>query len=214
MKKLAIFDFDGTLFDSVSDVLICFNRALEIHDFPPLTREELIPKLGGNVDEIITLVLGDNYTEENLESFKKTYLDFYNSSAKEMTIPFPDCEKLLDELQKRGVLLAVNSNRLSYSLNEFVTTCFEGIDFVSIEGDAQNHPSKPHPYGVNRIVAKAGVDLDEVIYIGDSKTDILTAKNAGIDCLIVSWGYGLTEDFKDDYLLGVVDRPCEILDYF
>ena len=67
MKRLAIFDFDGTLFDSIHDVLICFNKALAIHDFPPLTREELIPCLGGNIGEIVALVLKDNNTPQNVE---------------------------------------------------------------------------------------------------------------------------------------------------
>lgn len=213
MKKLAIFDFDGTLFDSIEDVLICFNKALELHNFPTLTRKELIPCLGGNIDEIVSLVLGENYTPQNLEIFKETYLNFYNSSNKENTLPFPFSREILCELQNRNVLLAVNSNRLNYSLREFVEKHFSEIDFVLIEGHDLENPSKPDPYGVNRIVEKADVSLDETIYIGDSSTDIQTAKNAGIDCLVVKWGYGNQKDFEDEYVLGCVESPAEIFDY-
>ena len=120
MKKLAIFDFDGTLFDSIWDVISCFNRALTIYGFPTLTREEYIPCLGGDIDDITSRVLGENNTPENLEKVKKTYLDFYNPSKKELTVPFDNALEILEKLQENGILLAINSNRLNYSLNEVV----------------------------------------------------------------------------------------------
>ena len=131
MKKLAIFDFDGTLFDSIGDVVICFNKTLSLHNLPTLTAEEYIPCLGGNIDEIISLVLKDNNTPENLEKIKKDYLNFYNSSKKEKTVPFPDAKGMLEELQEKNVLLAINSNRLNYSLKEFVQKYFDDIDEMS-----------------------------------------------------------------------------------
>ena len=167
MKRLAIFDFDGTLFDSIHDVLICFNKALAIHDFPPLTREELIPCLGGNIGEIVALVLNENNTPKNVEEVKRTYLDLYYSSDKELT---------------------------------------EGHNLVD--------PSKPHPCGVQKIIKKAKVLPEDAIYIGDSKTDIATAENAGIDCIIVKWGYGNEKDWQNEYILESVDDMCEIPKYF
>lgn len=214
MKKLAIFDFDGTLFDSICDVVICFNRVLEIYGFPTMTREEYIPCLGGNIDEIVSLVLGENSTPQNVEEVKETYLDFYNSSKKELTVPFPDSRKLLEDLQSQNVLLSINSNRLNYSLNEFVEMHFSHIDFTAIEGHSYPNPSKPNPYGVGRILEKAGVDAADAIYIGDSATDIKTAENAGIDCILVRWGYGNQKDFENPNVLGVVDDMSEILKYF
>jgi phosphoglycolate phosphatase len=214
MKKLAIFDFDGTLFDSIHDVLICFNEALAIHGFSPLTREELIPCLGGNIDEIVSLVLRDNSTPENVEKFKGTYLDLYYSSDKNLTVPFPKAHGLLRKLQDDGVLLAVNSNRLSDSLQCFVDRFLADIDFVMVEGHDLACPSKPNPFGVQKIMKKADVVPDEAIYIGDSATDILTAKNAGIDCVVVRWGYGNESDWNDDYILDAIGDMCEIPKYF
>ena len=86
MKRLAIFDFDGTLFDSVWDVVICFNRALEIHGFPTLTHEEYLDRLGGNIDEIVSLVLKDKNTAENMELVKTTYAKMYSDSPQYQTI--------------------------------------------------------------------------------------------------------------------------------
>ena len=107
MKKLAIFDFDGTLFDSVDDVVKSFNDALTVYGFPTVTREEYIGKLGGNIDEIVSLVLKDNATPENLESFKNTYLKIYYGSKKENSIPFPGTYEILKELESRNVFLAI-----------------------------------------------------------------------------------------------------------
>lgn len=204
-KKLCIFDFDGTLFDSVDDVVLCFNRVLKECGFPTLTREEYIPCLGGNIDDIISKVLGKNSSPQNVEIIKEVYLDYYNSSKKEKTVPYPHSEELLRNLQDNNILLAINSNRLNYSLNDFVERYFTDIDFVSIVGHNINYPSKPDPSGVKYIIDKANVDLDEAVYIGDSITDIKTAQNAGIDCVVVKWGYGEDNAFNHDYPIGVID---------
>ena len=214
MKKLAIFDFDGTLFNSVDDVVICFDKTLEIYNFPTLTKEEYFECLGGNIDEIVSLVLGKNNSVENIEKVKKTYLDLYNPSPKEHTLPFPEAHECLKKLQEKGVLLAVNSNRLNYSLKYFVEKFFKDIDFVLVEGHNEDYPSKPNPFGVENILRKANVGLDEAVYIGDSKTDIETAQNAGMDCIVVKWGYGNQKDYENDYILEAVDEFDDILKYF
>lgn len=212
MKKLAIFDFDGTLFDSIHDVLICFNKTLELYDFPALTREKLIPCLGGNIDEITSLVLGENSTPENIEKVKKDYLELYNPSKKELTVPFENAGDVLKKLQDKGILLAVNSNRLTDSLEELVGKYFSDIDFIAIEGHTYANPSKPDPYGANRIIEKANVDASEAVYIGDSITDIETAKNAGIDCILVKWGYAKKEDLENDYPSKIIDDINELVE--
>ncbi|WP_296804700.1 HAD family hydrolase [uncultured Methanobrevibacter sp.] len=214
MKKLAIFDFDGTLFNSVDDVVICFDKTLEIYNFPTLTKEEYFECLGGNIDEIVSLVLGKNNSVENIEKVKKTYLDLYNPSPKEHTLPFPEAHECLKKLQEKGVLLAVNSNRLNYSLKYFVEKFFKDIDFVLVEGHNEDYPSKPNPFGVENILRKANVGLDEAVYIGDSKTDIETAQNAGMDCIVVKWGYGNQKDYENDYILEAVDEFGDIQKYF
>ena len=99
--KLISIDFDGTLVDSVEDVIISFNKALEIHNFPTLTREEYLDRLGGNIDEIISLILKDDSSAENIELVKKTYEKLYYGSPNNHTVPFPNIHRLLKLLQEK-----------------------------------------------------------------------------------------------------------------
>lgn len=212
MRKLAIFDFDGTLVDSVWDVVICFNETLEIHGFPTLTHEEYLDRLGGNIDEIISLILKDNDTPENIELVKDTYKKVYSASPKDNTLPFPNVHEVLKALQDRGVLLAINSNRKNDSLNFYVDKFFSDIDFVAIEGHNPGYPSKPSPFAAEKIMNKFDVAKDEVIYVGDSLTDIKTAQNAQIDCVLVRWGYGRKDAYGSEYPIGQIGDIHELLE--
>ena len=214
MKKLAIFDFDGTIFNSVDDVIICFNRALAHEGFATLTRDEYFDVLGGNIDEMVSLILKDLNTPENIELIKDTYSRLYSESQKENSRPFPGIHDVLNRLQDEEILIAINSNRKNDSINHFVDEYFNDIDFVAIEGHNLEHPSKPDPFAVNGIIKKSNVSKDESLYIGDSSTDIRTAQNAAIDCIIVKWGYGNQYDWKNDNIIGTVEKPSEILNYF
>lgn len=214
MRKLAIFDFDGTLFDSVCDVVICFNKTLEYYGFDTLTLEEYLDRLGGNIDEIVSLILKDNNTAENIELVKSTYGKLYSESSKDNTRPFAGAHEVLKTLQDKGIILAINSNRSNDSIKMYVDKFFSDIDFQAIEGHNPEYPSKPSPCAVKRMMGKFDITNDETIYIGDSITDIKTARNAEIDCILVSWGYGRKDAFKSDYPLDVIDEPYQILNYF
>ena len=214
MKRFAIFDFDGTLFDSIDDVVACLNGALSKHDFPTLTHDEYVKRLGGNINEIVSLVLKDNNTAANIERVKKSYWELYHASPKQATVPFEGMKEVLFELQDRGILLAIHSNRSTDSIRHFIDRYWPDIDFAAIEGHNLAYPSKPRPCAVKRMRRKFNVSKDEQIYIGDSSTDIETAKNAEIDCLIVKWGYGFQEDWENEYPLEIIEEPSQILKYF
>jgi phosphoglycolate phosphatase len=210
MKKLCIFDFDGTMFDSLTDVVKCFNQTFTILGYEPLETDYYKRSLGGNVDEIISLILKDDNSEENVQKVKKTYEKLYFNDPKENTHLFDGVLKLLERLQEEGVLLAINSNRTSKSIEMFITRYAKHINFIDIRGHEYDYPSKPNPYGVNSILEKSGVSRDDCIYIGDSITDVETALNAGVDCILVRWGYGVDNVFEHEYPVAVVDNPEEI----
>ena len=213
MKKLVIFDFDGTIVDSVDDVVKCFNEVLSKYNFPTLTQSEYIGILGGDIDDIVSLILKDKNTPENAKLIKKSYLNIYYSSPKELTVPFPKSLETLKSIQDKGILIAINSNRFTDSIETFQKKFFSEIDFFDIKGHDFDYPSKPNPHAVFEIIKNANVNLEDVIYIGDSNTDIQTAINAGIDCVIVKWGYGNENDWENDYILEAIDDFDEIFKY-
>ena len=211
MKKLAIFDFDGTLFDSIDDVVICFNKALEINNFPTLSKDEYIHILGGNINQAVSLILKDKNTQENIDLIIGEYEKIYSESDKENTHPFPNVHEVLKVLEENGILLTINSNRKTESIEYYVDKFFNDIDFKMIKGHDFSNPSKPMACGVKKIMHKLKVPKEETVFIGDSMTDIKTAINGEIDCVLVSWGYGEKEAFKSDYPIKVIDDMNELL---
>lgn len=211
MKKLCIFDFDGTLFDTLRDVAKCFNKTFEILGYEQLDLDFYIKSVGGNINEITSIVLKDKNTPENIELIKNTYVEIYQKDLKENSQLYEGMLDVLEKLQDEGILLAINSNRDSESIKSFVNKYAPHIEFVDIQGHISSKPSKPDPYGVNEIIKKSNVTKEESIYIGDSSTDIQTAKNAEIDCIIVTWGYGVGDVYEDEYPISIVDDKDQLL---
>ncbi len=211
MKKLCIFDFDGTLFDSLTDVAKCFNKAFRKLEFETPDPSFYIKSLGGNINEITSKLLKDRNTPENIELVKKTYEEIYANDLKENTVLFEGMLRVLETLQEEDILLAINSNRNPTSIKNFLKKSADNIRFIDIQGHVYPHPSKPNPEGVNTIIEKAGVTKEETVYIGDSLTDIKTAKNARIDCILVKWGYGVGDVYEDEYPVAIVENPEELL---
>lgn len=212
MKKLCIFDFDGTIFDSLTDVAKCFNKTFEYLGYEKLDLEFFKESLGGNVDQIISLILKDKNNPENIELVKNTYEKIYNNDLKENTKLYDGILEVLLQLQKEDYILAINSNRNPKSIKEFINKYAADINFVDIQGHVDRNPSKPHPYGVNVIMSKANVTNENTIYIGDSITDIKTAENANVDCLLVRWGYGVGDVYDNEYPIAIAENTEDIID--
>jgi len=212
MKKLCIFDFDGTMFDSLTDVANCFNITFEYLGYEQLDLDFFKESLGGNVDEIISLILKDNNSPENIELVKNTYEKIYNNDFKKNTKLYDGILEVLEQLQNEDYILAINSNRNPKSIKEFVNRYASDINFIDIQGHVHTNPSKPDPYGVNTIMSKANVSNEKTIYIGDSLTDIKTAKNANVDCLLVRWGYGVGDVYENEYPIAIAENTEDIID--
>ncbi len=211
MKKLCIFDFDGTLFDSLTDVVKCFNKTFEKLGLDTFDREFYKRSVGGNMDQIVSKLLQDKNTPVNMTKVKDTYAKIYDADLKENTCLFEGMLDVLEQLQEEGMILAINSNRSAESIKEFVNKFADNINFIDIQGPIPTEASKPDPYGVNTIIKKAEMSKEDCVYIGDSITDILTAKNAGIDCILVTWGYGIDDVYENEYPIAIVNNKEELM---
>ncbi len=195
MKKLLIFDFDGTLVDTLTDVALCFNEALEIHGYPQHSLDAFGGFVGGNLETVVSRMLPlDVCTTQAVDRVKNTYRRIYLESPKENSTPYPGMMALLEHCRARGCLLAVNSNKGQALLDAMVEKLFPKGAFDAVVGYQEAFPSKPDPYGVRCIMERCGCSPENAVYIGDGLSDVKTAQNAGIPCVFVTWGQGYLDD--------------------
>ena len=209
MKKLFIFDFDGTVVDTITDVGLCFNEALRQNDLPQHPLKRFDSFVGGNLETVVSRMLPlGAVTEENITKVKTLYRSLYLASTKPNTKPYPGMMELLAGLKGAGALLAVNSNKGQQLLNDMVDKLFPAGFFDAVVGYQEDRPSKPDPYGVNMICKICG--CTDAVYIGDGKSDLDTAENAGIPCVLVLWGQGSKADREDPRAVARVNTTEEL----
>ncbi|HMM06114.1 MAG TPA: HAD family hydrolase [Clostridiales bacterium] len=213
-KKLYIFDFDGTLVDTITDVAICFNAALAQFGFPIHDLALYKHFVGGNLETVVARLLPPHeMTEENITKVKTVYRELYLASDKPNTAPFSGITEVLLQLQKNQKKLTIHTNKAQQLTDALCQRFFGQIDFLAVVGYDPLYPSKPDPWGVRYLMEKARVTAEETLYIGDGLTDVLTAENAGIDCLYVTWGQGKQGDTDHSCVRFIAEKPQDIMDY-
>lgn len=206
MKKLYIFDFDGTLVDSIYDSIYCVNKALELCGKPTYKKD-----LKTLYYQDFRDFLKDNDAGKETEVYT-IYNKIYREYEKPNTFPYANIETVLKKLENRNIILAICSNREEEFLKYFTKKLFKNINFKYISGYKKNIPDKPNPYRLNEIIEKENIKKEEVLYFGDKDADINAAKNAGIDMVLVKYGQGNIKDYESKYPIKIIETPMEILD--
>ena len=205
-KGLLIFDFDGTIVDTITDVGICFNEALRDCGLPTHPLKNFGRFAGGNLETVVSRLLPPNQvTEANITRVKTRYRELYLRSEKPNTRPYPGIWELLQSLKSEGFRLAVNSNKGQALLDDMVEKMFPEHFFDSVVGYLESRPSKPDPCGVEVIAQACGCGKKRAVYVGDGISDVRTAINAGIPCIFVTWGQGDKADIPPNADVMVVD---------
>ena len=184
MKKLVIFDLDGTLIDTLMDAGRCFNKVLEQFGFKTYPLEQYNCLVGGNLEVIFSKLLEEqDRTEEIISKLKNKYREVYSLDPKPNTKPFDGVLDVLKKLnEKNDISIAINTNKSQVLAEKLCENMFSDIEFSGIFGYVDERP-----YAVNELMKINNVLPEETIYVGDSLTDIKTAQNAGIDCIFVNW---------------------------
>lgn len=213
MKKLVIFDLDGTLLNTIEDLAEAVNHVLDLRGFLLHTVEEYRKMVGHGIRNLIrqalppTLKVDDAYVESCVADFKA----YYSVHIDVHTRPYPGMVALLKELYFQGIKLAVASNKFQEGTEHLIHEFFPNIPFVAILGNREGFPLKPAPEVVEEILANAGVSKEDAVMVGDSPTDMLTAANGGIDAIAVSWGYRSKDDLFGNRIVDSVEQLQDLL---
>lgn len=210
MYSTYIFDLDGTLLSTLGDLAASCNHALRTNNMPERSISEVRQFVGNGVRKLMERAVpqgtDDNATEKALADFKA----HYSLHSLDTTQPYPDIMRLLNALHAQGKRVAVVSNKFYAATQELCAHFFGDLVDVAI-GEMEGIKRKPAPDTVNEALRQLGTTAADAVYIGDSDVDIDTARNAGMPCISVTWG------FRDrDFLLAhgattLVDSPMDIL---
>ena len=212
-KRLVIFDLDGTLLDTIGDIAAAVNHALQIAGFPTHEREAYRFMVGSGIMKLFERALPqEERTAENVALIREHFIPYYETHKADLTIPYEGVVELLAELHRRGVKLAVASNKYHQATQALVGHYFPTTPFCAVLGHRDGMAVKPSPEIVWEIMRVAGVNkTEEVVYVGDSDVDMLTAHNAGVEAVGVSWGFRPREELATHKPKAIVDSPAEIL---
>ena len=188
-----IFDLDGTLLDSLTDLELSCNYALRANGMPERTLEEVRMFVGNGVKKLMERAVPNGLA--NLDH----------------THPYAGVEEMLQKLIASGKHVAVVSNKFYAATQELVAHFFGEKISVAI-GERENIRKKPAPDTVNEALRQLGADRETAVYIGDSDVDIMTAKNSGMPCISVLWGFRSRQFLIAHGAATFVEKPSEILD--
>lgn len=198
MKRLVIFDLDGTLLNTVADLAAATNHALAVLGFPIHPVDAYHQFVGRGILNLFRNVLPeDSKSEENVTRMRDLFLPYYNAHNTDATCPYPGIASLLNELQRRGIALAVASNKYQAATEKLVKHFFPALTFAVVLGQREGFPLKPDPAIVGLITEQTDTEPDDVLYVGDSGVDMQTAQNAGVESVGVTWGFRPTAELTE-----------------
>ena len=191
--ELVIFDLDGTLLNTLGDLTDATNAALGEAGFPARTEEEVRAFIGNGVARLIDRAVPEGAGGDTAAKVLKRFREIYIQNVNVRTRPYPGITALLDAMKRRGVIAAVNSNKVDAATQLLCRDHFDNR-LALVLGERQGIPRKPAPDGARYIMETLKTPPERTLYVGDGDADLLTAQNAGIDCAWVSWGYRTREE--------------------
>ena len=207
--EIYIFDLDGTLLDTLQDLAASVNYALRQHHMPEHSIDDVRRFVGNGVRRLMERAIPEGAANPAFEAAFATFRKYYMEHSLDTTRPYDGIPELIHELKKRGCRMAVVSNKMMAATQELVHHFFPEIEVAIGEDEAAGIRKKPAPDTVFAAMKQLGEG--SAVYVGDSDVDLATARNSGLPCISVLWG------FRDrDFLLAhgattFVEQPLDIL---
>lgn len=217
MNHFIIWDFDGTLMDSLTDLMNSTNYALSQFGMPTRSYDEVRQFVGNGVHKLIERAVGDNCSADDVERCFAVFKQHYMVHCKDNTKPYDGIIEVISQLHDKGCRQAIVSNKLQGGVTELHNEWFRGIIDVAI-GETPGVQRKPAPDMVNKAIdglkKMFSIDADAhitAVYIGDSDVDLATAHNAGLPCISVLWGFRSKEFLLSHGATIFAEKPQDIL---
>ena len=211
-KTTVIFDLDGTLLDTLQDLSDAVNYALKKQGMPVRTVEEVRRFVGNGVRRLMIRAIPDGESNPLFEETFALFKTYYGEHCNDHTRPYDGVMELIGTLKEKGYAVAIVSNKIDSAVKELNELYFKGIIPVAI-GDKEGIRRKPAPDTVFEALKELGKRKEEAVYVGDSDVDIETAKNAGIPCISVLWGFRDKEFLAEHGAQHYAATAEEILQY-
>ena len=209
--KLAVFDMDGTILNTLEDLADSTNYALKANGLPERTIDEVRRFVGNGIRLLIERAVPTDTDKKLTDKVFDTFKEYYKTHCAVKTRPYDGIKDVLLELRKAGCLTAVVSNKADFAVQDLCKDYFDNLFDFAI-GDREGIKKKPAPDSVFEVLSKLNVEKDNAVYIGDSDVDFATSVNAGMDVIMVGWGYRDEEFLREKGAKRIIKQPSEILD--
>lgn len=210
--RLAIFDLDGTILNTLEDLAGATNYTMDQFSFPRRTIEEVRRFVGNGIRNLILRAAPAGTPDEMIDRMHRVFIAYYDQHCADRTRPYDGIVELLSALRRDGVHLAVVSNKTDQAVKPLCKQYFGEI-FDEAIGERVGVQRKPAPDTVNEVLKSLQIGREEAVYIGDSEVDVRTAQNAEMDCIAVNWGFRSTEELLDAGATTIAANPDELYTY-
>lgn len=198
MYQNVIFDLDGTLLNTIDDLADAANWVCVNHGWPTHTVEEYKQYVGNGMTKLAQrFVPADWRTPAGIKQILDEFMPYYDAHKEDKTAPYPGIPDLLHELKGAGVNIAVLSNKAHSLVPSILENYFPGV-FSYTQGAVDGIPTKPDPTLLHRLMKEMGASQESTLFVGDSNVDVRTAKNGGLTCCGVLWGFRGREELEQE----------------
>lgn len=213
--KGMIFDLDGTLLDTLRDLADAANDTLKHFGFPTHPVDKYRYFVGEGLQVLIQRIIPASHTptEEDIQEYMKTFADIYRQNWNAHSAPYEGILEMLKTLKGKGLKLAVLSNKPHAFTELCVQTFFPENSFTFVFGQREGVPKKPNPAGALELAEKMKLDVNEIVYVGDTATDMKTGNSAGMKTIGVEWGFRERTELENNNAWRIVSTPDEVVKY-
>lgn len=206
-----VFDLDGTLLDTLPDLVVITNKALADMGFPSRTTEEIHSFVGNGLMALMYQAVPQDAPREAAEEAMEKWKALFPTYDNNLTHPYPGMIETLCALKARKAKLGVLSNKFDAGVQQVMEQYMPNI-FAVMHGECEGIPRKPNPAGLLRTIEELGSTPARTVYVGDSPTDIEVARNAGTFAVGVSWGYHHADELREAAADVVINKPQELFE--